>query len=102
MAPPRRRAGIRRHGYLWDDGRPVAVAGDEDDEGPVVGVHEDAGRLRAGRVEGRGAAAVRALHAAAAHLPQQPLPAVRTLLLKEGGGGGEERKRATDRQRQTV
>ena len=74
----------------------MPVAGDVDNEGPVVRVHEDAGRLGAGWVEGCGAAAVRALHAAAADLPRQPLPAVHTLLPGEKGGGGGERETETE------
>lgn len=58
----------------------MPVAGDVHNKRPVVGVHEDAGGLRTGGVECRGAAAVGALHAAAVHLPLHPLPAVHTLL----------------------
>lgn len=61
----------------------MSVAGDEDDEGPVVRVHVDAGRLGAAGVEGCGAAAVGALHAAAAHFPLHPLPAVHAFLAGE-------------------
>lgn len=58
----------------------MPVAGDVDNTWPVVGVHEDAGGLGAGGVEGRGTAAVGALHTAAVHVPLHPLPAVDALL----------------------
>lgn len=58
----------------------MPVAGDVDNTRPVVGMHEDTGGLGTGGVEGRGTAAVGALHAAAVHLPLHPLPAEHTLL----------------------
>lgn len=67
-------------GYLGHDGRSVSGTSDEDDEGPVVRVHEDAGCLGAGGVEGCGTSAVGALDAAALHLPLHPFPAVHALL----------------------
>lgn len=75
--------------YLGHDGRSVSVTGDEDDEGPVVRVHEDASRLSAGRVEGCGASAVGALDAAALHLPPHPLPAVCALLWRGANQGSK-------------
>lgn len=72
----------------------MPVAGDVDDTRPVVGVHEDAGGLGACGVEGRGTAAVGALHAAAVHLPLHPLPAVHALLY----GGAETREQRGQRE----
>lgn len=66
--------------YLMYGGRFVPGAGDEDDEGPVVRVHEDTSCLSTGGVKRSGAAAVGALHTAAVHLPLHPFPAVNTLL----------------------
>lgn len=57
----------------------VSAASDVHDEGPVVGLHEHAGGLRARRVVGGGAAPVRTLHAAARRL-LHALFAVVTLL----------------------
>lgn len=56
------------------------MAGDEDDEWPVIRVHEDPSGLSAGGVKRRGAAAVGALDTAASHFPLHPFPAVHTLL----------------------
>lgn len=66
--------------YLRYERRSVPVAGDEDDEWPVVRMHEDTGCLGTGGVECRGTAPMRALDAAAVHLPLHPFPAVHTLL----------------------
>lgn len=65
--------------YLSDGGGSVPVAGHEDDKGPVVRVHENAGCLGTAGVERRGAASVRALDAAALQ-PLHPFPAVHALL----------------------
>lgn len=66
--------------YLRYEWRSVPVAGDEDDERPVVRMHEDSGCLGTGGVECRGAASMRALDTAAIHFPLHPFPAVHTLL----------------------
>lgn len=66
--------------YLRYKRRSVPVAGDEDDEWPVIRMHEDSGCLGTGGVECCRTAPVRALDAAAVHLPLHPFPAVHTLL----------------------
>lgn len=63
----------------------MPVAGDVDDEGPVVRLHELASSLGAGGVDGGGAAAMGTLHTTA-HIPLHPPLTVETLL--QGGGGG--------------
>lgn len=63
----------------------MPVAGDVDDEGPVIRLHELASRLGAGGVEGSGAAAMGTLNTAA-NIPLHPPLTVETLL--QGGGGG--------------
>lgn len=65
--------------YLSDGGCSVPGAGHKDNEGPVVWVHENAGRLGTGGVERCGAASVGALDTAALQ-PLYPFPAVHALL----------------------
>lgn len=69
----------------------MPVAGDVDDEGPVIRLHELASRLGAGGVEGSGAAAMGTLNTAA-NIPLHPPLTVETLLQggeESGRGGGE-------------
>lgn len=65
----------------------MPVAGHKHDEGPVVRVHENAGRLGAGGVERCGAASVGALDTAALQ-SLHPFPAVHALLHRKRGAGG--------------
>lgn len=61
----------------------VATAGDVNNEGPLVGLHQDSGSLSARGVVGGGAAAVGALHTAARRL-LHPLLTVVALLSRVG------------------
>lgn len=61
----------------------MATAGDVNDEGPIVGLHEDSGGLSAGGVVGGRAAAVGTLHTAARRL-LHPLLTVVALLPRVG------------------
>lgn len=79
--------------YLRYDGCFVSVAGDVDNERPVVWVHEDTSCLSAGGVEGGGAASVGALDTATFHVPLHPFPAVRTLLPQQQSHEHEGRRR---------
>lgn len=80
---------VRAGCYLHVYGSSVSPAGEEDDEGPVVGMQVNAGRLSARGVEGGRAAAVRALNAAAGH-PLHPLPTVLTFLHTRNDTSAEE------------
>lgn len=62
-------------------------AGDGDDVGPVIWLHEDAGGVGTGHMEGGGAVLAGALDAGARHL-LHPLPTVHTFLRKTGSGNG--------------
>lgn len=62
----------------------VLEAGDGDDVGPVIRLHEDPGGVGAGHVEGRGAVLAGALDASA-NDPLHPLPAVHAFLGAQRG-----------------
>lgn len=77
--PPKNQPPPPSLSHLSLDGAFVPAAGDVDDEGPVVGLHEDARGLGTGGVVRGGAAPVRALHAAAGRLLHPPLTVVALL-----------------------